>query len=643
MNIRRLRALSLVCVICLACGALPPAVLAQEGTQHYENAALGITFDLPAGWAVAAEDSELIAADPADLAAAQKGDVPQGLLLRVTIGSFNELGITDALQLPDLLGRLVSSEVAAPPAPQSVQWGNSSGYQIEVALENEGLTTRLALLAIAGGRVAVVRGLARTSVWDGGAGVLFDSVAQSIQFSLPEREEDYLATVTSNDGGVLWHLQETPPESGRVVQAGGITYDMFEVMYMAVGPGGVMAINIVTGEYISYMGPWYDGNFVDIAIGPDTKLYMANIAENTINAVMVVDRAGNYTRGWGVRGNGDGEFAPGMPITIAVTKGGDVWTVSEGHSEGIRNRLYKFDSFGNLLLTVDLDAVNPALSGIHIDNNIGTGALYVVGATGNLNVIDTNGKALVVNLAQEILAGVTPLDIAIAPDDNIVLALPAPGLDGFGLLELSVAGRLIDVFGIPYGTITAPGGPFLPGEYQRPAGLVVGPDGTYYWTETNPNTGFTQVQAFLFRGDGRLPLGIESASSDAAPVEVLALDPSKGGGTLTYGETVHGSLNNRYPEHNWTFDGRAGEHIIITMVDASGAGLIDPKIDLKVADGRVIASNDDVGSVRPDGMAERDARLEFDLPQDGVYTITAGRFGGRGEYILTLDKTDAAD
>jgi hypothetical protein len=42
-----------------------------------------------------------------------------------------------------------------------------------------------------------------------------------------------------------------------------------------------------------------------------------------------------------------------------------------------------------------------------------------------------------------------------------VLALPAPGLDGYGLLELSVAGRLLDVFGFPYNT--ARGGPFLPG------------------------------------------------------------------------------------------------------------------------------------------------------------------------------------
>ena len=44
-------------------------------------------------------------------------------------------------------------------------------------------------------------------------------------------------------------------------------------------------------------------------------------------------------------------------------------------------------------------------------------------------------QALVTNLAAEVLQDLTPVDIAIAPDDNIIVALPAPGLDGFGLLE----------------------------------------------------------------------------------------------------------------------------------------------------------------------------------------------------------------
>ncbi len=635
MSTRILRTLSLAVAACLILAAMVPVALARQDGERYESRALGVSFDLPAGWQVSADDTSLIAAAPADLAAAQAGDMPQGLVLRMVFGTFNQLGITDATQLPGLLARLVPGDAPAP-APERIDWGGASGYQAVVALSNEGLTTHIALLAIAGGRVAVVRGLAPSAVWDGGASAQFDTLAASLVFKLPERDENYVQTVTSNDGGVLWQYLARQPESGRVVRAGGITYDMFNVMYMAVGPGGVLALDMAAGTEISYMGPWYHGDFVDIAIGPDTKLYLANVAADTDQAVMVVDRAGNWARAWGTRGDGDGQFAPHMPQTIVVTHDGSVWTVSEGHTSGTRNRLYKFDSVGNLLLTIDLDTINRDLSGIRIDNNIRTGALYITGATGNLNVVDANGEPLVVNLAQEVLQGLAPVDIAIAPNDNIILALPAPGLDGFGLLELSVAGRLLDVFGFPYPD--ARGGPFLPGEYRSPGGLITGPDGTGYWTETNPDTGYTQIQRFTFTGDGKLPLGTEMVSASAADSGITgSSDPARGGGSLTYGQTVRGALNNRYPSHNWTFEGRAGDHVIITMIDTSGAGLLDPKLSLTTTDGREIAANDDVGDVHPDGMSTRDARIDFFLPSDGIFTIAAGRFGGRGDYTLSLE------
>ena len=446
---RSLRALALILVLSLS--LFPLSVFAQEAGTRYESAALGVAFDLPAGWQVVEGESKLVAAAPADLPVLDQGGNPQGLAVRMTFGTFNQLGITDATQLPGLLARLVSSEVSAPPA-ELIQWGNASGYQAQVVMPDEGLTTRVALLAVAGGRVAIVRGFAPSAAWDGGAGAQFDAFAQTLSFALPQRDQDVIETIIHNDGGVLWHYVSPQPSSGRVVTAGGITFDEFGVMYMAVGPGGILVINQATGLEISYMGPWAEGNFVDIAIGPqDLKLYLANTQEAGERAISVVDRAGNFTRSWGGRGDADGQFAPGMPRTLAATKDA-VWTVSEGHASGIRNRLYRFDLFGNLQLTVDLDAVNPDLSGIHLDVNPRTGALYLVGATGNLNVLDANGEALVVNLAAEILQGLTPVEIAIEPNDNIVVALPAPGLDGYGFLELSVAGRLLDVFGFPYDT-----------------------------------------------------------------------------------------------------------------------------------------------------------------------------------------------
>ncbi|NDJ77069.1 MAG: hypothetical protein GYB65_12510 [Chloroflexi bacterium] len=621
-------------LVALALSLVPaPTITSAQDSQRYENPALGIAFDMPPGWRVVVESNRLIAAAPSDLAAIEAGESPQGLVVRIVIGSFNELGIVDATELPQLLERLVPSEATSPP-PEQAQWGNGSGYQMLVMLPDEALTTRVGLLAVAGGRVAVVRGISASATWNNGSSDQFNALVQSLLFSLPQRDTSYIEEVPYDDGGVLWHYQQPQPDNDRVLAAGGITYDMFDVMYMVSGTGGIIALEMPTGDRISYMGPWYGGNFVDVAIGPDTKLYLANIADDTQNAVMVVDRAGNWTRGWGTRGDADGQFAPGMPRTIAVDSAGDVWTVSEGHNSGIRNRLYRFDGFGNLQQTIDLAGINPNLSGVRIDNNIGTGGLYLVGATGFINVIDANGEPLVINLAQEILAGTTPIDIAIAPDNNIILALAAPGLDGYGFLELSVAGDLLDVFGFVYDTNR--GGAFFPGEYQQPGGLIIGPDGVGYFTETQPQTGYTQIQAFTFSGDGRLPLGVETTAA-AEEGEVTASDPAFGGGTITYGQTMTGALNNRYPVHVWNFEGRAGDHIIITMQDITGAGLLDPQLRLMTLDGRELAMNDDVGAVRAEGLAERDAVIDFFLPEDGVYNIEATRFGGRGDYSLTLE------
>lgn len=638
MQTRLYRYLVVVWMIMMLVADPLGGALAQESGRPYTSPALGIAFELPAGWEVAVEDNRLFAAAPDDLAALRSNTPPAGLSLRIVIGTFNELGIVEATDLPGLLARLVPGGVDAPePAP--AQWGNGSGYEILATLPNEGITTRVGLLAVAGGRVAVVRGMAPTAVWDNGGGAAFDALIRSLNFSLPQRDEALIDTITANDGGVLWHFQTAQPGDWRVVRAGGITFDPFDVMYLVVGPGGVLTINMDTGEQISYMGPWVNGDFVDVAMSPNLRLFMANAADETNTAIVSVDRAGNYASGWGTRGDGDGQFAPGMPRTIAFAPDGSLWAVSEGHSSGIRNRLYQFDIVGNLLRTVDLDTINPDLSGIRLDINPRSGTMYLIGATGNLNVADGDGQPLVKNLAAEIFVDVTPVDITIAPNDNIIVGLEAPGLDGFGLLELSVSGRLLDAFGYPYDA--SQGRPFLPGEYQRPAGLTVGPDGAVYWTETDPATGNTQVQRFTFTGDGRLPLGSELAASPDDPMTVLSADPAQGGGPIGYGQTVRGALNNRYPVHRWTFEGRAGDHVIITMADPSGENLLDPRLALRDPQDRVIAANDDVGSAPPEGLNSRDAQIDFFLPATATFTIEAGRFGGRGDYILTLELVPA--
>ena len=95
---RSLRALALILVLSLSLFPLP--VFAQEAGTRYESAALGVAFDLPAGWQVVEGESKLVAAAPADLPVLDQGGDPQGLAVRMTFGTFNELGITDATRAP---------------------------------------------------------------------------------------------------------------------------------------------------------------------------------------------------------------------------------------------------------------------------------------------------------------------------------------------------------------------------------------------------------------------------------------------------------------------------------------------------------------------------------------------------------------
>ena len=62
--------LALMCLVALLAPLAPPA-RAQDGSR-YENAQLGVAFDLPGGWQVDATESGLVAAAPADLAMCRK-------------------------------------------------------------------------------------------------------------------------------------------------------------------------------------------------------------------------------------------------------------------------------------------------------------------------------------------------------------------------------------------------------------------------------------------------------------------------------------------------------------------------------------------------------------------------------------------
>lgn len=109
------------------------------------------------------------------------------------------------------------------------------------------------------------------------------------------------------------------------------------------------------------------------------------------------------------------------------------------------------------------------------------------------------------------------------------------------------------------------------------------------------------------------------------------------GESISYGDTVIGTITNEEPLHTWTFEGADGDTITITMEATNLAdGGLDSYLELLDPSGTVIAENDDASNATINAAIEN-----FPLTEDGTYTIHATRFGqesgtATGDYSLSL-------
>lgn len=107
-----------------------------------------------------------------------------------------------------------------------------------------------------------------------------------------------------------------------------------------------------------------------------------------------------------------------------------------------------------------------------------------------------------------------------------------------------------------------------------------------------------------------------------------------GAAPLRFGDTVTGQINNQTTRQSYTFDGRRGEFISITLSPTGGD--LDPLLAVLDADGTVIITQDDGNG--------RGVRLDaLRIPRNGRYTLIVTRFGGPlgttiGEFTLTLER-----
>jgi hypothetical protein len=94
---------------------------------------------------------------------------------------------------------------------------------------------------------------------------------------------------------------------------------------------------------------------------------------------------------------------------------------------------------------------------------------------------------------------------------------------------------------------------------------------------------------------------------------------------------VVGILGGPLPARRWSFQGRAGQVVTITVTPTSDT--LDPSLRLLDATAKVLAENDDAA----DTTLGRGAQIAaFKLPSDGVYGIEARRFNGEGNFRLTV-------
>ncbi len=96
---------------------------------------------------------------------------------------------------------------------------------------------------------------------------------------------------------------------------------------------------------------------------------------------------------------------------------------------------------------------------------------------------------------------------------------------------------------------------------------------------------------------------------------------------IELGTTGTGNISQITDAHNWTFQGTAGQTVIIETV---GVGGTDPDVTLYDPSLNAIANNDDV-----DSGGNLNSYIETTLPVDGTYTARV-EVWSTGDYQITV-------
>lgn len=122
---------------------------------------------------------------------------------------------------------------------------------------------------------------------------------------------------------------------------------------------------------------------------------------------------------------------------------------------------------------------------------------------------------------------------------------------------------------------------------------------------------------------------IPQMPAQSPPIESPLAQPQQGTGRLVPGQAQSGELSASISTQEWTFDGSAGDLILIDMRSDSTSDL-DCYLTLLDTSGAVLLTDDDSG-------LSLNARIgPTTLPATGTYTVQSTAFSGTGVYTIEL-------
>lgn len=561
--------LSIFAIVLSLC--LTSSLYAQENNltpYTWEEASLDLTY--PAGWEepLPNEQDGTLRLQMAQILVDSPDVRPPGVPI-ITITLLNNLA-PDADLLTALADELNNIQIIADPVNTTeTTFAGTDAIELTGSSSDELLTGIGRTALISDTTALIITGRAIADQTDAFLEI-FNQVAESI--ILPESETP---VETSETYGVVWQTMRTVSDGDEAfLNLVGLAYQA-DKLYTIERDLGVIQIDAATGEVLNIQSIPNISDPVDIAVDSSSNIYIADIS---CACIFALSEEGDTSQ---IEG-----FSDGAPSSIFAAPNGSLYATNVENDDTISVRVFRDGTLENTIRLSDNLFIQPFLS------------------------IDSLGRVIALTQYGEIIGladgNATPLytlgamsdsltDIAVDQDNHFVITTSDQGisiLDSNGE-EVGRPGRIVPNFP-------------LPGEMVSPRGVVVSPNGTLYFIDSDGSFGsITAMRAGL-------------------PADRV------GSTELQLNQTVQGTFNDQTTQQTWTYAGTTGQYITISAIESSGSDALDLALRLIAPDGSEVAYSDDQIIDQP-------------LAADGTYIVIVERVDGTGAYTLGVSETQTVN